>query len=186
MSVTHGLRKGMVIRHAGDLFTVLDYAVVQSGKQKPTVHVKLRSLKSGQAGERSLDELGKIDEVPAEVRSMQYLYAAGPERVFMDVESFEQYSLAEESLGPTRSFLVEEESYRVQTIDGQPVGVLLPPAVVLTVVDTAPVEHGGGGSSVTKEARLNSGLTVRVPLFIKNGDKIRVGTDKHEYQGKEH
>ena len=186
MSLTEQLHKGMVIRHEGQLYTVLDYEVAQTGKQKPTVHVKLRSVKGGHASERTLDELGKIEEVPSEVRQMQYLYAAGEERVFMDAESFEQYSLGQEIIGEGIAFLVEEETYKILTIDNQPVSFQLPPVVVLEVVDTSPVEHAGGSTNVQKEAKLACGITIHVPLFIKNGDKIRVTTDNRQYQGKEH
>ncbi len=185
MSQIEGLRRGMVIRHEGQLFSLLDFHVAQSGKQKPTVHLKLRSIKTGHTGERSLDELGKVEEVPTEIRSMQYLYTAGKERVFMDSESFEQYSFGQGFLGPAMDFLTEQETYRFLAIEGQPVSIQLPPVVVLEVTDTAPVEHGGG-TNVQKEARLASGIVIHVPLFIKNGDKIRVKTDTREYQGKEH
>ena len=186
MSSTHNLHRGMVFRHEGQLFTLLDFSVSQSGKQRPTVHLKVRSLKSGNTGERSLDELGKIEEVPTEVRPMQYLYTAGKDRVFMDTESFEQYTLPTDAVGRDADFLAEGESYRVLAIEGQPVMVQLPPVVILEVTDTAPSEHGGSGSNIYKEAKLASGITIHVPLFIKNGDKIRVKTDTHEYQGKEH
>ncbi|GAG48866.1 unnamed protein product, partial [marine sediment metagenome] len=151
-----------------------------------TVHVKLRSLTTGHTGERTLDQLGKIEEVPTEIRRMQYLYSAGKERVFMDAETFEQYPLGEDVLGDGVAFLVEEETYRFLTVEGQVVGIELPPVVVLEVVETAPVEHAGGSTNVQKEARLNSGLVIHVPLFIKNWDKIRVKTENREYQGKEH
>ena len=180
------LRKGMVIRHEGQLFLVLDYSKAQTGKQKATVHLKIQSLKGGHATDRTLDQLGKIEEVPTEVRPMQYLYSSGRERVFMDTESFEQYPLGEDFLGDSVAFLVEEETYRFLAVDGQPVSIQLPTIVVLEVVDTAPVEHAGGSTNVQKEATVASGLVVRVPLFIKNGDKIRVGTEHRDYQGKEH
>ncbi len=186
MSRTEDFHKGMVIRHEGELYTILDFNVAQTGKQKATVHVKLRAIKTGHTGERTLDQLGKVEEVPTEIRSMQYLYASGQERVFMDTETFEQYPLTEDMLVDSVPFLVEEEQYRILLIDGRPVSLQLPPIVVLEVVDTAPVEHAGGSTNVHKEARLNSGITVQVPLFIKNGDKIRVKTDNREYQGKEH
>ena len=186
MSSTEHLHRGAVIRHQGQLFTILDFWVSQSGKQKPTVHVKLRNIKSGNTGERSLDELGKLDEVPAEVRTMQYLYAAGTDRVFMDTESFEQGSFGEGFLGHAIDFLVEGENYRFLAIEGQPVSLQLPPIMVIAIADTAPVEHAGGMSNIHKEAKLASGLTIQVPLFIKTGDKIRVKTDTREYQGKEH
>jgi elongation factor P len=186
MSITEQLHKGMVIRHEGHFYTVLDYEIAQTGKQKPTVHVKLRDIRSGHASERTLDQLGKIEEVPSEVRPMQYLYAAGEQRVFMDSESYEQYEFGPELGGDAVDFLVEEETYRVLTIEGQPITVQLPSVIVLEVTDTAPVEHAGGSTNVQKEAKLNCGITINVPLFIKNGDKIRVKTDSREYQGKEH
>ncbi len=186
MSSTHDLRRGMVIRYAGQLLSILDFNVAQSGKQKPTVHLKLRNIKNGSTSDRTLDDLGKIEEVPAEVRPMQFLYSAGKDRVFMDTESFEQYTLPEEMLGKDAAYLVDGETYRVLAVDGQPVALQLPPVIAMAVADTAPGEHGGGGSNVYEEAKLASGLIVHVPLFIKTGDKIRIKTDTREYQGKEH
>ncbi len=186
MSSNLDVRKGMVIRQGTHLYRITDVTTSQSGKQKGTVHVSMRSLHDGHLSERSLAELGRIEEVPTSIRSMQYLYAAGGEHVFMDTETFEQYSLGVDVLGDGMQFLVMEETFRFLTVEGQPVTLQLLPAVVLEVVDTAPVEHAGGGANVMKEAKLNCGLTVRVPLFIKNGDRIRVGTDHRDYQGKEH
>lgn len=185
MSSTHDLHKGMVIRHEGLLYTVLDFNMTHTGKQKATVHVKLRAVNTGHTGERTLDELGKIEQVPSEVRHMQYLYADGKDRVFMDNETFEQYPLSEELLGDSINFLVDQETYRIHTIEGQPITLQMTPVAVLQVVDTAPVEHAGGTTNVHKEAKLNSGITIQVPLFIKNGDKVRVSTDNRAYQGKE-
>ena len=186
MSLTEDLHRGMVIRHQGQLFTVLDFSAMQKGKQKPTVHVKLRSISTGNTGERSLDELGKLEEVPTEIREMQYLYADRSERVFMDTESFEQFPLGEDVLGDTIPFLVEQENYRCLTIDGRPVSLQLPDVVSLEVMVTDPVQHSGGASNVQKEAKLASGLTIHVPLFIKTGEKVRVKTDTREYVGKDH
>ena len=186
MARTDQLHKGMVIRHEGELFSVIDYKLAQTGKQKPTVHVKLRSLKTGHTGERTLDQLGKIEEVPSEIRPMQYLYAAGEEHVFMDDESFEQYPLGPDVLGDGLPFLVEQETYRFLTVEDQPFALQLPDILIVEIADTAPVEHAGGGSNVHKEARLTNGLVVQVPLFIKNGDKIRLTTRDRQYQGKEH
>ena len=185
MSQTEQLHKGMVIRHQGHLFTITDFHVAQTGKQKPTVHVKLRALKDGKQSERTLDQLGTLEEVPNQVTEMQYLYASGGERVFMDTQSYEQYALDEALFEDTRDYLLEEVSYRFLTVDGQPVALQLPPSVVMEVTDTAPPEHGGG-NNVYKEATLASGCTIMVPLFIKVGDRIRVSTENGEYQGKEH
>ena len=186
MSLAEGLHKGMIIRHEGHLYTVEDYHIARTGKQKPTVHVKLRSLASRKPADRTLDELGKIEEVPHEFRPMQYLYAAGQERVFMDSETFEQHPVGEDVLGKAVDFLVEEETYRFQTIEGNIAAIQLPDIAALEVTDTAPVEHAGGSTNVHKEAKLASGLVVQVPLFIKTGDKVRVKTENRQYEGKEH
>ncbi len=127
MSHSDELRKGTVIRHEGRLFVVLDHTKAQTGKQKATVHVKMQSLQGGHATDRMLDQLGKIEEVPTEIRTMQYLYSSGPERVFMDTESFEQYPLGEELLGDGIPFLVEEDTYRFLMVEQQPVSMQLPP-----------------------------------------------------------
>jgi elongation factor P len=176
----------MVIRHEGHLYAVVEFGTSQSGKQKPTVHVKLRDLKSGHAAERTLDQLGKIEEVESEVRHMQYLYASGNERVFMDTESFEQFTLGKDFLAEAMGFLVEEETYRFLVVEGHVLSAQLPDILILEVKETAPVSHGGGLSTVTKEATLASGLLIHVPLFIKIGDKVRVNTSTRQYIGKEH
>ncbi len=186
MSLTEDLRKGMVIRHEGQLFAIVDYHIAQSGKQRPTVHVKLRSIGTGHTGDRTLDQLGRLTEVPSDMRTMQYLYAGHNEWVFMDTESFEQYSFDGALLGSSVDFLLEEEPYRFLFLEGQPVSIQMPEVAVLEVVDTAPVEHAGGSTNVHKDAKLSSGITIAVPLFIKNGDRIRVKFDSHEYVGKEH
>jgi len=186
MSQTAQLHRGMVIRHEGHLYSIIDFQVVQAGKQKPTVHVKLRSLKDGKQAERTLDQLGTLEDVPSEIREMQYLYAAGRERVFMDLTSYDQFNVSDDLLGHGRDFLVEEQSYRFLTVEGQPMALQLPPSLPMEIVDTAPPSHGGGSSSVMKEARLASGRTIMVPLFIKVGDKVRVSTVDGTYQGKEH
>ncbi|MHC5114781.1 MAG: elongation factor P [Planctomycetota bacterium] len=186
MSITDPLKKGMVIRYEQKLYRVVDFHVAQTGQQKPRAHVKLRSLTGQHTTERLLDQMGRIDEVDTEVRDMQYLYAAGRDRVFMDGATFEQLPLPEDTIGPARDFLVEGESYQVLTVEGEPLEILLPAHLALEVTDTAPVEHAGGASNVHKGARLASGLSIQVPLFIRTGEKVRVNTETREYIGKDH
>lgn len=186
MSQTENLHRGAAIRYQGHVYTILDFKTSHSGKMKPTVHVKLRDIKNGHVVDRALDELGKIEEVLTQVRPMQFLFSAGNDRVFMDSETFDELKFPPSFFGTEADFLVEGETYSVLTINGQPVSLKMPPVVTIAVADTSPVEHGGGMSNITKEARLASGLMIRVPLFIKTGDKIKVRADTHEYQGKEH
>ena len=186
MAIPDYLRRGMMIRYGDGLAVVEKFTEARSGEQKPTVHVTLRVV--GQKGhvERTLDELGSIEEVPSEVRNMLYLHPAGDDHVFMDCETYEQYPLHKEGLGDATAFLVAENQYRVMMAAGDPVTLELPDAIVLSVVDTAPPEHQSSlASNVVKEARMESGIVIRVPLFIEQGDRVRVSTATREYLGKE-
>lgn len=186
MSATDQLRRGMFLRVENDLYVVVDFAEAQSGKQKPTVHVKLRNVRTGHSLDRTLETLGKLQPVEAEHRQMQYLYASGGERVFMDIETYEQYSLSLGQVGHAADYLILEKEYRVLMGDGKPIKLEMPDIVTLTVRDTAAPAHGVSlGSNVTKEAALETGRVIRVPLFIKPGERIRVDILRGEYVGKE-
>jgi elongation factor P len=180
------LTRGMLIRHQNDLYQVVDFGEQHTGKQKPKTHVTLRHLRTGHTGDKLLDVLEPIEEVPHEMRDMQFLYAAGADHTFMDGDSYEQFTVSQEQLDKAVRFLIEGETYKLFCVDGVPLSLQLPDAMVLEVTDTAPPTHGGSpGSNVMKEAVVASGLTVRVPLFIKNGDRIRVDTQTGKYVGKE-
>ncbi len=186
MAVPAELKRGMVLRHEGGIYVVVDYVESKSGKQKGTVHVTLRELATGRMVDRSLAELGKLAEAASQLRPMQYLYAAGDEHVFMDSQTYEQVSFSAERLAHLLDFLVIEQEYRVLTVEDRAVSVQVPDQVALEVSETAsPAHMGGTGSNVYKEAKLETGMTVLVPLFIKTGDRIRVDTQRREYAGKE-
>jgi elongation factor P len=181
------LRRGMLIRHHEHVYEVTDFSERHSGKMKPTWHVSLRDVRDGRPVDRSLDELLPVVEVPHSFRRMQYLYARGQARVFMDAETFEELELGEAQLGSRGVFLVEGQEYRLAIIDGRPASLDVPDSVPIKVAFTAPPGHSvGGGSSVTKEATLENGLEIHVPLFVKTGDTIRVDTRTKTYAGKDH
>ena len=115
---------------------------------------------------------------------MQFLYADGSTYNFMDTENFEQVQLTAETLGDSVSYLLPESVITVELIDGEPVGIELPLTVDLTVEETAPAIKGATASAQLKPARLETGLTVQVPPFIANGDKVRVNTNTGEYQAR--
>lgn len=180
------IKKGMLIRHQGHLFTIADYHERHSGKMKPTVHVHLRDLRDGHSVDRSLDEILPIQEVSHAYRQMQFLYAKGAARMFMDAESFDEVELAAPQLAGCEPFLREGESYRVMYADGQPLMLEMPEIVTLAVKETAAPSHAGSpGGNVYKEAALENGLEIKVPLFVKTGDAIRVDTRTRTYVGKE-
>lgn len=181
------LRRGMLIRHEQQIYTVESFEEHHSGKMKPTVHVALRDVRDGHPVDRSLDELLPVNEVEHRWRKMQHLYTRGRARVFMDSETFEEIELGEVHLGGRSDFLVEGQEYRVAFIDGRVASVEMPDNVPIKVTFTAPPGHSiGGGSNITKEATLENGLEVRVPLFVKTGDTIRIDTRTKAYAGKDH
>lgn len=180
------VRRGMVIRHQGRAWFVEDFHERHSGKQKPTVHVTLRDVLDGRHVERTLDELFPIQEVEHSYRMLQYLYQRGASYVFMDSQSLEEYELTARQLGEFAPFLAEGQEFRVLFIGAQPARLDLPDIVSLRVAETAAPERSvGPAGNVLKEAKLENGLVVRVPLFIRTGDLIRVDTRSRTYAGKE-
>lgn len=179
------IKRGMLLRHQGHYYFVDDFHERHSGKMKPTVHVALRDAKDGHHVERSLLELNPIEEVTRAFREMQYLYAKGDVHVFMDSQTFDEVELADAQLHGCQPFLKEGEQFRVLFVDDHPLSLDMPDIVALRVTLTAAASHGVGTSgSVTKEATLENHLEVRVPLFIKSGDLIRVDTRTKTYVGK--
>jgi len=185
MAVPENLRKGMLIRHKGEMYYVLDYYETKAAQQKGAVHVKVRNLRSNHVSEIAADVLGRIEEAHTDHRPMQYLYAQGKEHVFMDLKTYDQITLSGDMIKNELPFLVPEKEYRVFFLDDNPVMLELQPTASLKVLETAPPQRSVGGSSVYKDAKVESAITVKVPLFIKIGDVIRVSVATREYLGKE-
>jgi elongation factor P len=180
------LKRGMLLRHQGHVYTVTDFQERHTGKQKPTVHVNLRDVRDGHPVDRTLADLEPIQEAAHQYRHVQYLYAKGGNHVFMDNESFEELDLGAVELHGSEPFLKEGETYRVLFVDERPLALDLPEIVKLQVTETAAPSHSvGNASSVLKEATLENHLSIHVPLFIKVGDMLRVDTRTRTYVGKE-
>lgn len=181
------LQRGMWLRHQDHVYEVVDFNERHTGKQKPTVHVALRDIRDGRPVDRTLDDLLPIQRVEHGFRPMQYLYAKGDALVFMDSESFEEHELSRGQLGGREAFLKEGDEYRVVCLEGRPMTVQVADVVSLAASMTAPPGHSvGAASNITKEATLENGLEVRVPLFIKTGDVVRIDTRTKAYAGKDH
>lgn len=180
------VERGDLLRHENHLYFVDDLVERHSGKQKPVVHVSLHEAISGRHIDRTLDQLVPIEPVVAEYHTMQYLYASGGgDHIFMDTTGYEESALPASLLRDAEPFLKSGDEFRVLFAAGQPVRLDLPDSVSLKVIDTAAPAHAvGASSSIYKDATLENRLVVRVPLFIKNGDAIRVSTRSREYLGK--
>ena len=149
------------------------------------VRVKMRNLMTNAVFERTFKAGEKFKEPDLQTVPASYLYSDGDGAYFLDQDSFETLTLADDVMGDARYFLTEGGMLELLKYNGNPIGLELPPFVELTVAFTEPGVRGDSSSgSVTKPARLEPGLEIRVPLFIKEGEKVRVSTESHEFAGR--
>jgi elongation factor P len=174
------LRKGVVIELDGKLYQVVDY---QHVKQKRTAlaRVKLRDIQAGHTLERTFQSSEKFVRARLEFRNMQYLYNDGNLYYFMDEENFEQTSLNTDQLGDAINYMKEGMSLQISSYKGEVIGVELPVAVELQVTAAEPGVKGDTVTAGTKPATLETGITVQVPLFVNEGDTIKVDTRTGTY-----
>jgi elongation factor P len=175
------MRPGMIIKHNGQLHMVFSVEHRTPGNLRAFIQAKLRNVRTGAMFEhrfRSPDAIERIivDEIP-----MEFLYADGDDFYFMNPENYEQTVLKHDTLGDSVEYLIPNLTIKVSFIDGVAVGVELPQTVELTVVETEPGLKSATASSVTKPAKLETGLVVQVPPFINEGEKIRVDTAEGAY-----
>ena len=175
------LRSGTVFKHEGTVWRVLEYKHTHLSRRAADIKVRVKDLVKGTVRWLTVGPSEKFEEAQIERRRLQFLYQDGEGFYFMDPQSFEQLSLGKEQLKEEGRFLKEGEVYEVFFWEGKPLGVELPAAVVLTVKETGPGEKGDSAVNIYKPAVLENGLKVKVPLFIKTGDKIKVDTRTGEY-----
>ena len=175
------MRPGMIIKFNNELHTVFAVEHRTPGNLRAFIQAKLRNLRTGSMFEhrfRSPDPIEKVivDEIP-----MEFLYNDGDDYYFMNTENYEQTHLKRDTLGDAVEFLTSNLQITVSIFDGVPVGIELPQTVTLQVIETEPGLKSATASSVTKPAKLETGLTVQVPPFINEGEKIRVDTAEGVY-----
>lgn len=175
------IRKGNVLKIGSDLFTVLESMHRTPGNLRAFVQVKMRNLRTGLTSEDRYSSTTEVEKVALDTRQMQYLYHDNQGYHFMDTDSYEQVALQDDALGDTMSFIVPESSVTMQWYDGRPVGIDLPAAVDLKVVETAPGIKGATASAQKKPATMETGLVVQVPSFINEGEVIRISTEDGSY-----
>ncbi len=174
------LRKGVIIEVEGKLYQVVDYQHIKM-KRTALARVKLRDIQAGHTLERTFHTDEKFTRVRLDHRSMQYLYNDGNLYYFMDEENFEQMPLSAEQLGDAINYLKEGMSLGISSYQGELVGVELPITVELKVIDTGPGFKGNTATAGNKPAKLETGITIQVPLFINNEDIIKVDTRTGSY-----
>jgi elongation factor P len=181
---TNQFRNGMHIEVDGEVWRIVEFQHVKPGKGGAFVRTKLKSLDSGAVVDRTFRAGEKFPRVHTEVKNVQYLYDSGDEVVFMDYETYEQISLPRGDVAEELQFVEQSGSVQMLAVNGKLSGIQLPAAVELTVAETEPGVRGDTVSNVTKPARLETGATVQVPLFVQSGDRIKVDPREKRYIGR--
>jgi elongation factor P len=175
------MRPGMIIKHNDQLHLVFKVEHRTPGNLRAFIQAKLRNLKSGAMFEHRFRSADAIDKVTVDEVQMEFLYNDGDDYYFMNPENYEQTVLKASTLGDTVDYLTANLQIKVSYFDGVAVGVEPPNFVELTVVETEPGLKSATASSVTKPAKLETGLVVQVPPFINEGERIRVDTSEGAY-----
>jgi elongation factor P len=173
---TAEFRTGLKIEIDGEPYVIVDFQHVKPGKGGAFVRTKIKSLKSGNVIDRTYRSGEKVDTPELEEKTMQYLYAADKDRVFMDTTSYEQVSMNEKQLGDSINYLKENMEIKVLYHKGQPINIDIPMFVELAIAKTDPGVRGDTASGGSKPATLESGAVVKVPFYLNEGDVVKVDT----------
>lgn len=178
---TSDIKKGLKFMYEGEPYVCLEFQFVKPGKGQAFTRTKMRHLLTGSVLDRNIRSGEKIEPADAEERSFQYIYPDGEDFVFMDMHSGEQITVSRDVVGDSADFLMDGSDCLVTIYKGNPVGIDLPPHITVQVVETEPGVKGDTASNVTKPAKIATGATVQVPLFITEGEWLKVDTRTRSY-----
>jgi len=181
VATTNDLKNGMVLNLEGQLWQVQEFQHVKPGKGPAFVRTTIKQIPSGKIVDKTFNAGTKVETATVDRRTMQYLYKEGEDFVFMDMETYEQFPLSPALVGDSGKWLLENAEATVAMHEGKILYVELPASVELTITYTEPGLQGDRSSGGTKPATLETGAQVNVPLFIENGEKIKVDTRDGKY-----
>lgn len=184
MFSVNDVKNGITFELEGEIFTVLEFSHVKPGKGAAFVKMKVRNLRTGSTTEKSFNSGTKLEKAMIEKKPMQFLYSSGDSYNFMNMETYEQIDLTADQLGEDSKFLKEGLNVDLSFYQGELLGVILPDKVELKVVHTEPAVKGNTTNNATKDAELESGLVVRVPLFVEENDVVIVSTSTGKYDSR--
>jgi len=173
---TTEFRNGLKIEIDGEPYVIVEFQHVKPGKGGAFVRTKFKSLKSGNVTDKTFRAGEKVDVPDLEEKTMQYLYGADKDRIFMDTSSYEQVSMSEKQLGDSISYLKENMEIKVLYHKGVPINIEVPMFVELAIARTDPGVRGDTASGGSKPATLETGAVVKVPLYMNEGDVIKIDT----------
>ena len=178
------IKNGITFVLDGDIYQVLEFSHVKPGKGAAFVKMKIRNLRSGSTTEKSFNSGTKLEKAIIEKKPMQFLYASGDSYNFMNMETYEQIELTKEQLGEEVNYLKEGLNVDLSFYQGELLGVMLPDKVELKVTHTEPAVKGNTTNNATKDATLETGLVVRVPLFVDTDDVVIISTSTGKYDSR--
>ena len=184
MATTNDLKNGMTLNIDGQLWNVVEFQHVKPGKGGAFVRTKMKSVLSGKVVEKTLNAGVKVEVASVEKRDMQFLYKDGEDFMFMDSTNYDQISISKQTVGDAVDYMLENADAIVAMHEGNPLFIELPASVELVVTYTEPGLQGDRSSGGTKPATVETGITVQVPLFIKQDEKILVDTRTGAYLGR--
>ncbi len=178
------IKNGMTVLIDGNIYLIVEFQHVKPGKGPAFVRIKLKNLRTGSTIEQTFNTNIKFEKAIIEKKPMQYLYSNGNMYNFMNMETYEQIDLAKENLGDNAKFLKEGLEVEVTFYKGEVLGINLPEKIEYEVTETEPAVKGNTATNATKEATLENGLTVKVPLFISSNERIIVSTKDGKYDSR--
>ncbi len=184
MATTNDLKNGLVLNIDGQLWTVVEFQHVKPGKGGAFVRTKLKNVLSGKVVDRTFNAGVKVETANVDKREMQYLYSDGTDLVFMDTQTYDQINVPQQTVGDAKNFMLENQDAVIAVHEGVPLYVELPASVELTITYTEPGLQGDRSTGGTKPATLETGYEIAVPLFITQGEKVKVDTRDGSYLGR--
>ncbi len=184
MATTNDLKNGMTLNLDGQLWNVIEFQHVKPGKGGAFVRTKMRSVMSGKVVEKTFNAGIKVEVASVEKRDMQYLYRDGEDFMFMDSTNYDQIRISKQTVGEAVDYLLENADAIVAMHEGNPLFIELPASVELVITYTEPGLQGDRSSGGTKPATVETGITIQVPLFIKQDEKVLVDTRTGAYLGR--
>ena len=181
MANTSDFKNGLIINHKNNLWKIVEFLHVKPGKGSAFVRSKLKNIRTGQVVEETFRAGEKIETVRVEARNYNYLYSENTNYIFMDQETYEQVSLTEAQVEDVLDFLLENTITTIAFNGDEPIEVRIPQHMNMTIKDTDPGEKGNTAQGGSKLAKLETDLTIQVPLFIQIGDVIRIDTKEKRY-----
>lgn len=178
------IKNGMTIIMDGNLYSIMEFQHVKPGKGPAFIRIKRRNLRTGSVTEDTFNTNIKITKAHIDKIKASFLYKMGDDYVFMNSETYEQIEIATSILGNNVNFIKENLEIDIDNYNGEIIGISLPEKIEYTVVETEPAVKGNTATNADKEAKIETGYVVRVPLFIKEGERIVISTKDGKYSGR--